>query len=120
MNTKEFWNYIFGTGPTEFLIAALVWAYVGAFVMMLINTTKRDPASPTSPFCFKWSYFFSDNSKRILANVILIFIAVRFSSEFLGAKLTMYVALIIGLGFDRLVQLAKDKGLLGPDKDVTK
>lgn len=107
-------------GTDQFIpfLANLIWAYVGALVMVLLITTKRDPASAASPIHFSWSFFWSDNAKKIMATVILILAAVRFSNELFptalaGSKLSTLLYFVIGLGCDRLSQFFKDKNYLG-------
>lgn len=104
---KEFFHYIFGEGSTAQIAATFVWAYLAAFTSILFKTTKRDPLSPCSPVHFSWSYLWSDNTKRIIGSIILIFIALRISKEFMGVEPTMYVAILIGYGFDKISGLLK-------------
>lgn len=113
MDNKELLGYLIGQGSVAYLLAAMIYAYIGAFVMLLLNTTKRDPLSANTPVKFSWSFLFSDNNKRIMATVILIFIFVRFGRDIIGAEVTMYVAFGIGLSCDRLAQFLKDKKILG-------
>jgi hypothetical protein len=117
MDHSEFIGYIIGPGSVARLVAALLYAYLGAFLMLLTSTTKRDVESIHAPVQFSWSFLFSDNSKRILATIIFIFIFIRFSRELLGANITMYAAVGIGLASDKLAEVMKQKNILGPKKN---
>ena len=117
---KEFSTYIFGEGSLSMFFAALLYGYVGAFVSLLLNSTTRDPSTTYSPFCWSWDYFLSDNFKRILANIILIFLAIRFSKEWFGTAVTMWAALFIGFGFDKLAQKVKNIMQMDDKQTLTK
>jgi len=87
--------------PVQFA-AALVIAYITAFTMMLIGTTKRDINSTRTPFCWSWEFFTSDNFKRILGNILLIILVIRFSQKWVPAEYIAYGAAIVGLLSDKL------------------
>jgi len=103
----DFLHYIFGAGNPAQIAATFVWAYLAAFTSILFKTTKRDPLSPCSPVHFSWAYLWSDNTKRIIGSIILIFIAIRVSKELMGVEPTMYVAILIGYGFDKISGVLK-------------
>lgn len=107
MDKKEFLNYLLGEGSIAQLAAAIIFAVVGAFLCILLSTTKRDPLSNGSPVAFSWKYLWSDNQKKIYATIILIPLSLRFSRELFGSELTMYFALGIGVICDQLPVLIK-------------
>lgn len=118
MDTQELLTHLIGPGSIALLIGALIYAYIGAFIMLLLTTTKRDPLSDRTPFCFSWRFLWSDNTKRLIATIILIFIAIRFSRELIGADITMWAAVLIGLGCDKLAEIIKSKtNLFDKQKD---
>lgn len=106
---NDFLTNVIGTAPLGELLASIFYAFVGAFMLMLSQAATRDPLTKRTPFCWQWSYFFNDNTKRMLRNLFFIVIAVRFSQEFLGAKATMYGAFLIGLGSDKISELFMTK-----------
>lgn len=116
---NSFLNEVLGTSQYTVLLANLFWAYIGAFVMILLITNKRDPLSKESPVHFSWSFFFSDNVKKIVATIILIFVAIRFGDQFLapylpaGTTLNSFIYFLVGFGCDRLSQLFKDRNIFG-------
>lgn len=106
---KEFMQYIFGEGCAAKIAATLFYAYAGAFVSLLFQAVKRDPKSSNTPYHFSWNFLWSDNVKRILRSIIIIFISVRFSKEFFGVDATMYFAFLLGLGIDKISEFIKNK-----------
>jgi hypothetical protein len=104
-------NQLLGPGEPSFFIAGFIFAMVGVLISLLISSSKRDISNPNTPNNFSWSYLIIDNGKRILLALLLILITLRFSNELIGANLTMWGALLIGLGWDRLAAYLKDKGM---------
>lgn len=85
---KEFIGYIIGEGSIPLFSACLFFAYLLAGVMIIIDVKKRDKLSPETPVAFSQNFFWMDNILRIAANVILIYLAVRFLRGWLfGATL---------------------------------
>lgn len=115
---KEFLQMVFGTGNAAQIAATLLYAYVGAFVSLLYQSTKRDPLSKFSPVHFSLSFLWCDNSKRILRSIILIFICVRFAKEIFGIDITLYFSFIIGFSLDKLSQIIKQKAGGWVDKNT--
>lgn len=106
---KEILDHILGPGDPSYFIAAVFYAAVGIVVSLLFSSTKRDQSKPETPNTFSWYYLLWDNAKRIVLSVLLVLITLRFSREFIGADLTMFTALLVGLGWDRLSSYIKDK-----------
>lgn len=109
---KTFLENLFGPGDPGMFLAALVYAMVGVTISLLYDSSKRDQNKVSTPNDFSWGYLLIDNIKRIVLSVLLVVVSLRFSRELLGADLTMYLALLIGIGFDRLGLLLKNKGVL--------
>lgn len=75
---KEFLSYLSGEGSVPLFFACLFFAYLLAGVMIIVDVKKRDKLSPETPVAYSGRFFWLDNTLRIMANVILIYIAVRF------------------------------------------
>jgi len=99
---KEFVQILIGNATLPQFLAALTFAYITSFAMLMYRTTKRDVNSERTPNQFSWSFLIRDNSARISANIILIFLSVRFSQAWIGAEWTTYAAVAIGLISDKL------------------
>ena len=99
---SDFLTRIIGnTSPAEFC-ATLFYAYLTAFALLLFRTTKRDVSSLRTPFKFSWSFLWCDNMKRIIANVIMIFIAARFAALWIPEKYLQYTGVAVGVIGDQL------------------
>lgn len=108
---KDIISQLLGSGDLGFYIAALIFSMVGVVISLLISSSKRDQTNPSTPNDFSWGYLILDNAKRILLALLLILVTLRFSTELIGANLTMWGALLIGLGWDRLAAYLKEKGM---------
>ena len=82
--------------PEQFL-SGLFFAYMIAFIVMLLRTTKRDISSPRTPFNWSWSFFRSDNALQIYGNILLITAAVRYSVYLFDVKYIVLTSGGIGL-----------------------
>ena len=113
---NEFLTELLGEGSKGKFAAAVVMALIGALLSLLLHTTTRNPLSANTPTKFSWSFLWSDNTRRVAATIVLILICIRFSREFIGAEITMWLALLIGFGNDKLAQMLKAKGVFGAEK----
>lgn len=112
-------DYLLGGIDPALFAACFIAAGVGALITMLAGTTLRDPDSPESPIKFSWSYLWSDNIKRIILNILLILVCLRFMPEIFDMELQMWKALLVGLGIDGLLLIVKQKTTLLDPKPKT-
>lgn len=101
MNDEILKNLLGDATPGHW-IAAIIFASFGIAISLLISSRKRDKHSPETPFRFDFLFLITDNINRILLSMLLVFVTLRFSQELFGANFTMYFALGVGLGLDRL------------------
>lgn len=106
---KEFITAVLGTDSIIAFITLAFFAFVGVMLSLLMQTTKRDPTSVNTPFEFSWKFLMSDNAKRFLAGVILIYLALRFTPELFGIKINEFWAFGIGFGSDKIAEFVKTK-----------
>lgn len=107
---SQFFGYLLGNTEPALFAACVVVAAIGIFLVLLTGTRLRDKTSDTSsPQKFSWSYLWSDNAKRIYSSVIATLLTLRFAPELLGFDLTPFHALGIGLAWDGLALLIKQK-----------
>lgn len=117
---KEFVRIILGDASGPEFAAAMFFALLTAFAMLLYRTTKRDVASPRTPFEFSWSFLVSDNAMRILYTIIMIFLCVRFGQKWFDPEQLAYMGFLVGVAADKIAwvfemistwleDLAKDK-----------
>ncbi len=93
----------------EFFLAVF-YLIVGLTVSTLISTTKRDQSSTATPEKFSFTFLIADNWKRYVLNILLIYVTVRFYPDiFDGNKLTPWLAIGLGLAWDRVINLVKQK-----------
>lgn len=104
-----FKTYILGDIDPALFGASLVYACLGILLTLLLGTTVRDVHSEFSPDHFSWKYLWNDNTKRLLANFICVPLTLRFMPEVLGVELTVWKGLIVGLTWDTLFLIIKQK-----------
>lgn len=106
---KEFFRYILGPTEPAFFAACVFFAAIGVFLVLLMGTSLRDKSSPGSPETFSWSYLWSDNARRIYASSICVLLSLRFAPEIFDWELTLFKALCIGLAWDTILLIVKQK-----------
>lgn len=104
---QEFLNYLFGNATAVTYAAAFVFVIFGLIIKWYIEVKKGVKTNPETPERWDWRYFVSNNlfkkSFSILANIIIAFVALRFSTEIFNIPLSMAFALVIGIGFDEVI-----------------
>lgn len=106
--------HILGPGDPAFFIAGIIFAIGGIFLSMLIDSAKRDYSNPSTPDYFSWKFMLKDNLIRLIRNVLVIFVTIRFSREIIGAEITMYLSFLIGLGLDKVIKFIINLRAAGP------
>jgi hypothetical protein len=102
-------KYILGGMDPGLFMASLLFAMVGVLITLLIGSTMREPDSKFSPKKFSFTYMLYDNAKRILLNLLLILISLRFMTEITGWDLSVWKGFIIGISYDSLLMIVKQK-----------
>lgn len=111
---KEFIISVLGTDSVSGFMTLAFFAFIGVILSLLLQTTKRDPNSPHTPFEFSWKFLMSDNSKRFLAGLIMIYVSLRFTPELFGVTINAFWAFGIGFCSDKIAEFIKNKtNLLG-------
>ncbi len=108
----ELKQYLLGSISPAAWIAALLFSIVGVWISLLLDSNTRDKDSLRSPYSFNARFLIMDNIQRIILNALLILIFLRFTPELLGVKMTMITAFFVGLGFDRLGLMLRNKNIL--------
>jgi len=100
-------------------VASLFWAMIGICISLLIHAIFRDANSPKTPVKFTWKFLLTDNWKRITLSLLVVITTIIFTKEVLNKDLSTFVALGIGLGLDKIVELLKSKyGILQVSRPV--
>ncbi len=99
--------YYLGTPDLNLFLSSLFFGYLGALCLILMEVGARDTTTLYSPTHFSWSWFFKDNCVKILLDIILIAVAIRFLPQLFGTALDPFKSFIIGLGVDQLAAKAK-------------
>lgn len=111
---QEFKSLILGTPTVWYYLAALAFSFLGILLSLLLQSRDRDKDSPATPVHYSFRFLLWDNTKRILAGLIIMFAFFRFTDEIVHHPLTMWLAFLLGValgfGFDiLLLQWLKNK-----------
>lgn len=104
---KDLWGDV---PPVSYLIG-LLFAFIGIFINTYVLTAKSVKKNESTPAKFSWSYWWANNKDRILRWIGLLFViavSMRFSNEILNVKFTVFIAFLLGLGLDRLVEIVRN------------
>lgn len=100
---------IMGTLTGDQFFASLLFAIIGLVISLLLQANSRDIRSENTPVHFSYTFLIRDNFRRILLSFLLIIVTIRFFQELTGKELTMFWALGIGLGLDKISELLKNR-----------
>jgi len=105
--TPTFSEQILGTVPISTYLAGGVFIAIGILISWYFKSKKAQKTNPNTPYTFSWKLFLFSKLPRkimsILVNSLIGFLAMRFTNELFGMVLTMFLCLIIGITFDRIV-----------------
>lgn len=110
---KQLQTSLFGSLDPWFFLGLFCWGIVGAYILIQLNANRRDPQSSRTPVLFSWRVWFKDNFPRVIFNLVLIFVFIRFIPDIkeqfptaLGwMRVNEFTALIIGFSSDGLALL---------------
>ena len=101
-------NQFFGPYTAMTFLGYFLFALFGLWLSLSLQANKRDPNASTTPFHFTWAFLLSDNVKRIVTSLALIYVAIRFSKEMFGLEMNDWKAVVTGLGLDKLSEVIKN------------
>src|SRR4030042_5217459 len=116
----EKYSYLLGYVDLDMFLVMLLFTFLGIAVSLLIDSQKRDQTSKNTPVKFSWLFLLKDNWKTILLTFLIVVLTLRFATSFFptqfsgddmatpqGIEKWFFGSLIIGLGFNQLLQLWK-------------
>ncbi len=119
LDTSKYVDYL-GTRDVNLFWSCIFFGYLGVLIMILLDVSKRNPTSKWSPVAFSFRFFITDNLKRIILNVLLVAVCIRFIPQLTGKDMSQWLALLIGIGSDTLgAMILKKKKALFSDDTVT-
>ena len=105
--TPTFWEQILGIVPISTYLAGGVFIAIGILISWFYKAKKAQKNNIKTPDTFSWNLFLFSKLPRkimsILVNILVGFVAMKFSNELLGMELTMFLCLIIGITFDVII-----------------
>jgi hypothetical protein len=118
----ENYSFLLGYIPAGMFLAMIGFAAIGVVMALLIHSTTRDQNSTKTPVKFSFKFLIKDNWKTIALTVFTVLITLRFAGsvfpgQFTGEELGspigtekwLFGSFIIGLSYNYLLQILKDK-----------
>jgi hypothetical protein len=115
-------SFLLGFLSLKLFLAMLLFAGLGIAVSLLIHAQKRDQTSKNTPEKFSFLFLLKDNWKSIVLTALIVILTLRFATSFFPQQFTgdevgtpqgiekwLFGSLVIGLGFNQLIQVWKDK-----------
>jgi hypothetical protein len=112
----DFFSVLIGPAGPGFFFGYIVIAFICAGAIILYDISTRDVSSARTPVKFSLHFWFADNLARVMANLLLIPIAIRLCYEYVNPTWMLFLAAGIGFGIDGLGMVAKRFGLLTTSK----
>lgn len=106
---NNLFQHLLGTGDIAKFIACVFFALLGTVISLLVHATNRDKNSTKTPYKFSFVFLIADNWQRILLNLLLILVTIRFCKEVTGIDLNMFVSLCIGISYDKIGEYLRNK-----------
>lgn len=101
---NEIMDNIMGALSLGTYISAFFFAGLGLFLRHAIIVRKAVKTNPDTPQKFNFQYWFKNNFMTkmtvVLTNIVVIFLMLRFSVEWVGMEVSMAFAFIVGLSID--------------------
>jgi len=102
-----FWEQILGIVPISTYLAGGIFIAIGILISWYFKSKQGQRNNINTPDTFSWNLFLFSKLPRkimsIIVNILVGFLAMRFTNELFGMVLTMFLCLIIGITFDRIV-----------------
>jgi len=112
----DFFSVLIGPGGPGYFFGYVVVAFICAGAIILYDISKRDVSSDRTPVKLSLQFWLADNLARVMANILLIPIAIRLCYEYVNPTWMLFLAAGIGFGIDGLGMVAKRFGLLTTSK----
>jgi len=114
-------NIILGGKSGGYYFAGFFFSGLAILLSLYHSSKKRNPLSPNTPENFSWMFLLWDNTKRVVATLIVIFILFRIFD--LSEPLLMIgVGFLSALFLDKVIEALMNKSeliskLLGMNRD---
>jgi len=109
MKKEHFYSILSGETPGHIFFGFIFFAAIGIALSLSLHANSRDVNSTRTPVKFDFWFLIRDNAKRLLATVLTVYIALRFTPEIFNVTLTNFWAFTIGMGLDKLTEVIKLK-----------
>ena len=90
---------------------ALIFTFMGLYLRWYFKAKDSIKTDPNTPDKFNFSYWLRDNLlpklAGIMATLIIIFLSLRFATEYFGLIPSMAMAVVVGLCFDWFMDFLK-------------
>lgn len=103
-----FKGLVLGDKSPGFYMGAFFFTLLALYVSLWSHSRKRNPASPNTPAQFSLLFLVWDNFKRIVVNLIVMFLFYRFTPA-MSMTLAVGIGFFLSFGVDKAIQYLKSR-----------
>jgi hypothetical protein len=100
---ENFLEILLGDMKGPVFAGYMVIALFSALLMLGIRADRKRKETNDTPEKFDLKFFFQDNLLKIVINIGVIALAIRFSNEVVGQEITGWVSALIGISVNFII-----------------
>ena len=114
---EELKQILLGTVSLSQIVGFGFWMLLAGITHMFYDYSERDVSSKATPEKLSLKFWWLDNWKRVVLNLLVTIIILRFSKQLFGDSMNAFMALIIGFNIEQIIAgLKKKMTSLGTDR----
>lgn len=102
-------NMILGEFSLWQFIGLFIFAIMGVLLHSFKDVGDRNMESPNTPKNFSFKFYYRDNIKKYIANIVALYIVLRFFPNLFGHDLSEFSAFLLGFSGDSIMTTFKKK-----------
>ena len=100
---EDFYQIILGQFTPGMFLGYIAIMLIGVAISLLIDVKDRDKGSKRSPRNFSWWFLITDNVKRFISVLLILYVFIRFSDMLFQGQPLDWVLLVMGYNFDNFI-----------------
>lgn len=99
---------ILGEKPLPYYVAGFVFSFLAILLSLYMHSKKRDKTSEATPIKYSWKFLLWDNTKRIVASLIVSFLFFRIF-DLSDIKAMVGFGFFMAFGVDKVIQFLMER-----------
>jgi len=118
----ENYSLVLGFLSLKVFLVMILFSVIGIAISLLVDSQKRNQASTSTPKEFSFVFLLKDNWKSIVLTALVVLVTLRFAASLFpdqfngnvvgtpeGLEKWLFGSLLIGLGYNQLIQILKKR-----------